>query len=79
MVDGALLYLGSANFTGAGLGAKGEHRRNFEFGIVTDDDLLLDEAQRTFDDIWVGRHCGRCQLHSECRQPIAGLRRTRNR
>src|SRR6185436_2175139 len=28
-VDGASLYLGSANFTGAGLGAKAEGRRNF--------------------------------------------------
>src|SRR6185436_8026821 len=29
-VDGSALYLGSANFTGAGLGAKGDGRRNFE-------------------------------------------------
>ena len=37
IVDGELLYLGSANWTGAGLGAKGSGRRNFELGIVTDD------------------------------------------
>ncbi|MDQ3296623.1 MAG: phospholipase D-like domain-containing protein, partial [Myxococcota bacterium] len=35
IVDGELLYLGSANWTGAGLGAKGSGRRNFELGIVT--------------------------------------------
>src|SRR5579872_5954611 len=40
-VDGAQLYLGSANFTGAGLGAKGDGRRNFEMGIATDDEWLL--------------------------------------
>src|SRR5581483_10465617 len=34
-IDGAQLYLGSANFTGAGLGAKGDGRRNFEMGILT--------------------------------------------
>ena len=35
IVDGALLYLGSANWTGAGLGAKGDRNRNFELGFVT--------------------------------------------
>ena len=38
IVDGATLYLGSANWTGAGLGAKGVGRRNFELGIVTRDE-----------------------------------------
>jgi len=69
-VDGAMLYLGSANFTGAGLGAKGEHRRNFEAGIVTDDEWLLDEMQGTFDAIWTGKHCRMCQLRSECERPL---------
>ena len=69
-VDGSTLYLGSANFTGAGLGAKGEHRRNFEAGIVTDDEWLLDEMQGTFDAIWTGKHCGSCQLRSECPRPL---------
>ncbi len=55
--DGSLLYLGSANFTGAGLGAKGESRRNFEAGILTDDDGLLDELQAGFQAIWSGAEC----------------------
>jgi phosphatidylserine/phosphatidylglycerophosphate/cardiolipin synthase-like enzyme len=69
-VDGALLYLGSANFTGAGLGAKGDGRRNFEAGIVTDDEWLLDEMQGTFDAIWTGKHCSACQLRAECPKPL---------
>jgi phosphatidylserine/phosphatidylglycerophosphate/cardiolipin synthase-like enzyme len=69
-VDGGFLYLGSANFTGAGLGAKGEHRRNFELGIVSDDDLLLDEVQAYFDSIWSGKHCKTCRLRSLCRCPL---------
>lgn len=73
-VDGAFLYLGSANFTGAGLGAKGENRRNFEAGILTDDDVLLDEMQGTFDALWSGKHCGRCTLRAECPAPIDTLR-----
>ena len=69
-IDGETLYLGSANFTGAGLGAKGEHRRNFEAGIVTDDEWLLDEMQGTFDAIWSGKRCAACQLRAECPKPL---------
>jgi len=71
-VDGALLYLGSANFTGAGLGAKGAGRRNFEAGILTDDDVLLDEMQATFDGIWTGKECAGCRLRAECPAPLDG-------
>ncbi|MFZ5893464.1 MAG: phospholipase D family protein [Myxococcota bacterium] len=69
-VDGAYLYLGSANFTGAGLGARGDGRRNFEMGLVTDDDVLLDSAQQRFDRIWTGRECGACRLRTECPRPL---------
>jgi phosphatidylserine/phosphatidylglycerophosphate/cardiolipin synthase-like enzyme len=72
-VDGALLYLGSANFTGAGLGAKGDRRRNFEAGVLTDDDVMLDEMQGTFDRIWTGKECPRCALRARCPAPIDGL------
>jgi hypothetical protein len=67
------LYLGSANFTGAGLGAKAEGRRNFELGIVTDDDLLLDAIQARFDRIWTGRECGNCRLRALCPAPLDNL------
>lgn len=70
VVDGAYLYLGSANFTGAGLGAKGDGKRNFELGISTDDDVLLDAAQARFDRIWSGRECGSCRLRSVCPGPL---------
>jgi phosphatidylserine/phosphatidylglycerophosphate/cardiolipin synthase-like enzyme len=69
-VDGAYLYLGSANFTGAGLGAKSEGRRNFELGIATDDDVLLDKTQARFERIWTGRECGNCRLRAECPAPL---------
>ena len=70
-IDGRLLYLGSANFTGAGLGAKGEGRRNFEMGITTDDDVLLDEVQMRYDRIWSGKECGSCKLRRVCPKPFA--------
>jgi phosphatidylserine/phosphatidylglycerophosphate/cardiolipin synthase-like enzyme len=72
-VDGRLLYLGSANFTGAGLGAKGEGRRNFEMGLLTDDDVWLDTAQARFDRIWSGKECKGCSLRRECPKPIDTL------
>lgn len=75
-VDGALLYLGSANFTGAGLGAKGEGRRNFEAGVLTDDDLLLDEMQAAFDAIWSGAECTGCRLRPVCPGPLDELERS---
>ena len=39
--DSREVYLGSANLTGAGIGMKGEHHRNFESGILTDDPALI--------------------------------------
>jgi phosphatidylserine/phosphatidylglycerophosphate/cardiolipin synthase-like enzyme len=71
-VDGAALYLGSANFTGAGLGAKGDGRRNFEMGIMTDDEGMLDAAQARFERIWSGRECGACKLRHVCPKPLDG-------
>ena len=69
-VDGSYLYLGSANFTGAGLGARGEGRRNFELGISTDDYALLDATQARFERIWRGAECGACRMRSECPGPL---------
>ncbi len=70
IIDGTLLYLGSANFTGAGLGVKGEHRRNFELGILTRDEALLDETQALFDAIWRGEPCAGCRLRDRCEMPL---------
>jgi phosphatidylserine/phosphatidylglycerophosphate/cardiolipin synthase-like enzyme len=69
-IDGASLYLGSANFTGAGLGAKGDGRRNFEMGVLTDDEWMLDAAQARFDAIWRGSECGGCRLRRQCPLPL---------
>lgn len=70
VVDGAFLYLGSANWTGAGLGAKGTGRRNFELGLATSDTTLLDEVQALFDEIWQGGACGACKLRQVCEHPL---------
>ncbi len=70
IVDGAFLYLGSANWTGAGLGAKGEGRRNFELGVITDDEQYIDHVQAVYEAIWRGRECGACVLRDACPAPL---------
>ncbi len=73
VVDGELLYLGSANWTGAGLGAKGSGRRNFELGVVTADALVLDQVQAMYERVWSGGECEGCKLREECPGPLIEL------
>ena len=63
-------YIGSANLTGAGLGMKGEHTRNFEAGILTTEPELVDKAIQQFDDVWMGSHCNDCKRRDFCPDPI---------
>jgi phosphatidylserine/phosphatidylglycerophosphate/cardiolipin synthase-like enzyme len=70
IVDAHLLYLGSANWTGAGLGVRGDSRRNFELGIVTDDEVMLDQVQALYEKLWRGGHCKRCGLRPVCESPL---------
>jgi hypothetical protein len=73
IVDGALGYLGSANWTGAGLGARGSGRRNFELGIVTDDGPVLDQVQALYQHLWEGGECAACKLRELCPGPLDSL------
>jgi phosphatidylserine/phosphatidylglycerophosphate/cardiolipin synthase-like enzyme len=66
VIDGAFAYTGSANLTGAGMGAKSEHRRNFESGIVTDEKTIVEKIMEQFDTIWSGAHCSPCQRKKFC-------------
>jgi phosphatidylserine/phosphatidylglycerophosphate/cardiolipin synthase-like enzyme len=70
LVDGAWLYLGSANLTGAGLGAKEEHRRNFELGLVTEDFETIDRVTALYESVWSGAECASCKLRALCPDPI---------
>ncbi len=66
VVDGVYAYMGSANFTGAGIGAKSTRRRNFESGIVTDDQAIIGRIMEQFDAIWRGSHCRECDRKEYC-------------
>ena len=66
VLDGKLAYTGSANLTGAGMGAKGVNRRNFESGILTTDPELISSIMDQFDRIWMGAHCPKCARKQYC-------------
>jgi len=70
LVDDAVLHLGSANLTGAGLGAKNARRRNFEVGILTHEPRLIDHVARLYHGIWEGLECERCGRRSVCYVPL---------
>jgi len=64
-------HLGSANWTGAGLGAKGEGRRNFGAGVASAATTCCwDDVQAFFDAIWRGQPCTDCKRRDLCPQPL---------
>lgn len=70
IIDGRQVYLGSANWTGAGLGARGATRRNFELGMMTEDHRVLDQVQALYQHLWSGGACGACGLRERCPGPL---------
>ncbi len=70
LVDDCHLHLGSANLTGAGLGAKSVRRRNFELGILTQAPSLIEHVARLYHEIWEGMHCAECGRSSVCFVPL---------
>ncbi|MBB6428943.1 phospholipase D family protein [Algisphaera agarilytica] len=70
VVDAGWLYLGSANLTGAGLGAKGATRRNFEWGVVSESANLVDAVMGKFNTLWEGGHCEGCGRRDVCPVPL---------
>lgn len=66
VIDGKFAYTGSANLTGAGMGAKTAARRNFESGIITNDKKIIAALMDQFDRIWRGEHCRQCKRKQFC-------------
>jgi phosphatidylserine/phosphatidylglycerophosphate/cardiolipin synthase-like enzyme len=75
VVDGRFAYSGSANLTGAGMGAKSDRNRNFESGFITTDPTLVGRIMEQFDSVWMGKHCracGRKRFCADARDMIEG-------
>jgi phosphatidylserine/phosphatidylglycerophosphate/cardiolipin synthase-like enzyme len=70
IIDTRGMYLGSANLTGAGLGAKSDGRRNFEWGIWSESPALIDAVLEQFNLLWEGRQCTSCKRKDICPVPL---------
>lgn len=70
IVDCRAMYLGSANLTGAGLGAKADGKRNFELGVWTSSPELIDAALEHFNSLWEARQCPACRRKEICPVPL---------
>ena len=82
IVDDASAYVGSANLTGAGLGAKRADRRNFEVGFWLDSvasgslveatrrdrdgEHILGRLRALFSAVWDGVFCAECGMSKKC-------------
>ena len=70
IIDGLGAFVGSANLTGAGLGAKHKDKRNFEAGFWFDDRQQLAELMAWVDSLYLGEECGNCRRREYCPDPI---------
>jgi phosphatidylserine/phosphatidylglycerophosphate/cardiolipin synthase-like enzyme len=70
ILDSRSMYLGSANLTGAGLGAKADGRRNFELGIWTTSATLIEPVLDEFNQLWEGNCCKACKRKDVCPVPL---------
>jgi phosphatidylserine/phosphatidylglycerophosphate/cardiolipin synthase-like enzyme len=70
VVDSRWMYLGSANLTGAGLGAKADGKRNFELGVCTASVEMIESVMEYFNTLWEGLHCDGCQRKAVCPVPL---------
>ena len=71
VMDSYLVYVGSANLTGAGMGMKSAANRNFEAGFLTDEPGFIDAAMSHFDQIWEGTFCSKCGRKDFCSDRIS--------
>jgi phosphatidylserine/phosphatidylglycerophosphate/cardiolipin synthase-like enzyme len=71
VVDGRLAFIGSANLTGAGLGAKHPDKRNFEAGFLTNIPAHIDPLVDFLDTLYLGQRCTTCRRRDVCPDPIA--------
>ncbi len=72
IVDARAAYMGSANLTGAGLGAKSAERRNFEVGLWSDEKEIVERLRDLFSAVWNGAFCDECGRAENCASPLAG-------
>ncbi len=73
IVDGEACLAGSPNLTGAGIGAKGEFKRNFEIGFLFEGEAATRPFMEYFDYVWMGGRCSKCGRRDICPAPLGNL------
>jgi len=71
IVDGRLALVGSPNLTGAGIGAKGTGKRNFELAFLFKGEQDTRPFVEYFDYVWMGGQCSQCGRRDLCPAPAA--------
>ncbi len=66
IVDEKIAYMGSGNLTGAGIGAKSQHKRNFEMGFLIEDSAVIERILSTYTRIIEKSECPSCKLRKYC-------------
>lgn len=66
IIDGQVLYVGSANITAAGMGPRIDSRRNFEAGIITSETNLVKQGIDIFEGAWSKKRCKKCYYKTKC-------------
>jgi len=70
IIDSNLAFVGSANLTGAGIGAKHEDKRNFEAGFMFDEPDEIQTLMNWVDELYLGELCKSCRRREFCPDPI---------
>ncbi|MGD9817764.1 MAG: phospholipase D family protein [Desulfomonilaceae bacterium] len=70
IVDGIFGLIGSANLTGAGIGVKARNKRNFEVGLLLENEMETRPFMEYFDTIWMGDQCKDCRRKDICPGPL---------
>lgn len=68
IIDGSIIYVGSANITAAGMGPRINTRRNFEAGIISSEVSLVEQGIDIFEEAWSKRTCKLCYYKEDCKQ-----------
>lgn len=67
IIDGEIIYVGSANITAAGMEPRIDSRRNFEAGMITSDPNIVDQGIDIFEEAWSKKRCNSCYYKPDCR------------
>ncbi len=70
IIDGIMAFVGSANLTGAGMGAKSINKRNFEAGFLFNEPEPIKLIIDWIDELYLGEYCLECKRRDYCPDPI---------